>query len=43
MLEFWKRKEKLTAMKWGMIDFEKNEVTRPGNRRVVENLMSKLI
>lgn len=43
MLEFWKRKEKLTAMKWGMIDFEKNEVTRPGNQWVVENLMTELI
>ena len=30
MLEYWKRKEKLTALYWGMIGFEKNEVTRPG-------------
>ena len=30
MLEYWKRKEKLTALYWGMIDFEKSEVTRPG-------------
>jgi hypothetical protein len=30
VLEFWKRKEKLTALKWGMIDFEKDEVSRPG-------------
>jgi hypothetical protein len=29
MLEFWKRKEKLTALSWGMIDFEKSEVSRP--------------
>lgn len=32
MLEFWKRKEKLTALSWGMIDFEKTEVTRPGRK-----------
>jgi hypothetical protein len=30
MLEFWKRKEKLTALYWGMIDFEKDEISRPG-------------
>ena len=28
MLEFWKRKEKLTAMKWGMLDFEARERDR---------------
>lgn len=30
MLEFWKRKEKTTALDWGMIDFERNEHDRPG-------------
>ena len=30
MLEFWKRKEKLTALEWGMIGFEDEEVNRPG-------------
>jgi len=29
MLEFWKRKEKLTALEWGMIGFEDEEVNRP--------------
>jgi anoctamin-10/anoctamin-7 len=29
MLEFWKRKEKLTAMHWGMVGFEGKEVNRP--------------
>lgn len=28
MLEFWKRREKRTAMYWGMIDFESSEVDR---------------
>ena len=28
-LEHWKRTEKNTALKWGMIGFEENEVTRP--------------
>eukprot|EP01039_Chlorochromonas_danica_P004477 gene4477-4905_t len=28
MLEFWKRREKRTALKWGMIDFETDEVDR---------------
>ena len=27
-LEFWKRKEKMTAMKWGMIGFEEEEQDR---------------
>ena len=30
MLEFWKRKEKTTALKWGSIDFEQSEADRPG-------------
>ena len=30
MLEFWKRKEKLTVLEWGMIGFEDEEVDRPG-------------
>lgn len=30
MLEFWKRKEKTIALDWGTIDFETNEVDRPG-------------
>jgi hypothetical protein len=30
MLEFWKRQEKFTAMKWGMVGFEDSEITRPG-------------
>lgn len=29
MLEYWKREEKYTAMKWGMIDFEEEQVDRP--------------
>lgn len=29
MLEYWKRKEKVTAMQWGMIGFESKEVNRP--------------
>jgi hypothetical protein len=29
MLEFWKRKEKYTAMRWGMIGFEEEEEDRP--------------
>eukprot|EP00604_Paraphysomonas_vestita_P001703 CAMPEP_0174817746 /NCGR_PEP_ID=MMETSP1107-20130205/254_1 /TAXON_ID=36770 /ORGANISM="Paraphysomonas vestita, Strain GFlagA" /LENGTH=652 /DNA_ID=CAMNT_0016028733 /DNA_START=1071 /DNA_END=3029 /DNA_ORIENTATION=+ len=29
MLEFWKRKEKMTAIEWGMIGFEDEEVNRP--------------
>lgn len=29
MLENWKRKEALTAMRWGMTDFEKEEPDRP--------------
>jgi hypothetical protein len=28
-LEFWKRKEKYTAMEWGMTGFEQNEQVRP--------------
>jgi hypothetical protein len=28
-LEFWKRKEKQYAMKWGTVGFEEEEVTRP--------------
>ena len=30
MLEFWKRKEKMTAIELGMTGFENEEVTRPG-------------
>ena len=30
MLEFWKRREKMTAMRWGMIGYEDNELNRPG-------------
>jgi hypothetical protein len=30
MLEFWKRKEKMTAIEWGMVGFEDEEVDRPG-------------
>ncbi len=29
MLEFWKRKEKLTAFRWGMEDFESTQLDRP--------------
>lgn len=29
MLEFWKRKEKTIAMKWGTLGFEETEVDRP--------------
>eukprot|EP01039_Chlorochromonas_danica_P003789 gene3789-4139_t len=29
MLEYWKRKEKLTAMRWGMIGYEDDEPDRP--------------
>lgn len=29
MLEFWKRKEKTTAMEWGMVGFEDEEKDRP--------------
>lgn len=29
MLEFWKRKEKYVALKWGMIGFEEEQVDRP--------------
>ena len=35
-LEFWKRKEKTYAMRWGTVGFEEEEVTRPqfiGERR----------
>jgi hypothetical protein len=32
MLEFWKRKEKTLAMKWGTLDFESNETDRPDFR-----------
>lgn len=28
-LEYWKRKEKMTAMKWGMVGFEEEEQARP--------------
>jgi hypothetical protein len=28
MLEFWKRKEKFTALEWGMLDFEATEAIR---------------
>jgi hypothetical protein len=31
MLEFWKRKEKFLAMKWGTVDYMLNEISRPGN------------
>lgn len=34
MLEFWKRQEKLTALKWGMIGFEDSEITRPEYRGI---------
>jgi hypothetical protein len=30
MLEFWKRKEKSTALQWGTINFEIQELDRPG-------------
>ena len=30
MLEFWKRKEKMTSIEWGMTGFEDEEVNRPG-------------
>jgi hypothetical protein len=30
MLEFWKRKEKMTAIEWGLTGFEDEEVDRPG-------------
>jgi hypothetical protein len=30
MLEFWKRKEKTTAMEWGTINYETSELDRPG-------------
>ena len=33
MLEFWKRKEKLTSLEWGMTDYEEEEVARPGKKR----------
>jgi hypothetical protein len=29
MLEFWKRREKYTAMRWGMVGFESEQVDRP--------------
>ncbi len=29
MLEYWKRNEKMTAMRWGMTDFESKEPDRP--------------
>jgi hypothetical protein len=29
MTEYWKRREKLVAMKAGMVDFEKEEHERP--------------
>lgn len=29
MLEYWKRNEKMTAMRWGMTDFESKELDRP--------------
>jgi hypothetical protein len=28
-LESWKRTEKLTACKWGMVDFEQEQMSRP--------------
>lgn len=31
MLEYWKRKEKKIALQRGMLDYEDNEVDRPGN------------
>jgi hypothetical protein len=31
MLEFWKRKEKLTVLEWGMIGYEDEEQNRPGS------------
>jgi hypothetical protein len=31
MLEFWKRKEKMTALHWGVMDYEQEELDRPGN------------
>jgi hypothetical protein len=33
MLEFWKRKEKLIAVEWGMTGFEDDEQDRPGECR----------
>lgn len=35
MLEFWKRKEKRIALQWGTIDFENNEVDRPGELSIL--------
>ena len=29
-LEFWKRKQKMTAMQWGMVGFEEEEQDRCG-------------
>jgi hypothetical protein len=29
MLEFWKREEKFTALRWGMLGFEDTEIDRP--------------
>jgi hypothetical protein len=31
MLELWKRKEKTTALEWGTINYEAQELDRPGN------------
>jgi hypothetical protein len=35
MLEFWKRKEKMTAIEWGMTGFEDEEVNRPGDSYIL--------
>jgi hypothetical protein len=37
MLEFWKRKEKMVAMEWGMLGFEDAEITRPGEKKEMIN------
>lgn len=39
MLEFWKRKEKMTAIEWGMIGFEDEEVNRPGLSQIYRCLI----
>ena len=30
MLEFWKREESMTSLKWGMVGYEDTERDRPG-------------
>lgn len=32
MLEFWKRRESMTSMSWGMAGYEEAERDRPGER-----------